>query len=188
MGILYDDVVIIRPPEKEDDPTMITVNCPDKTGLGCDLCRIILFFGLNIVRGGNFTNTKNQIFHSFWDENSFKNQIFILNFSFSFEFERWVCEFTEFLRWVCFGFCVCLTLKWISWIWDLEWITIFCFVLFSVLRWRRVNWWKMVLHSFLGGWETEDKVEFVEEEDGWSMSFLFLSFWNLLLLFWFAAN
>ncbi|XP_052173555.1 ACT domain-containing protein ACR10 [Diospyros lotus] len=51
MGILYDDVVIIRQSEKEDDPTIITVNCPDKTGLGCDLCRLILFFGLSIVRG-----------------------------------------------------------------------------------------------------------------------------------------
>ncbi|XP_054800826.1 ACT domain-containing protein ACR10-like isoform X2 [Prosopis cineraria] len=51
MGILYDDVVIIRPPEKEGDPSVITVNCPDKTGLGCDLCRIILFFGLSIVKG-----------------------------------------------------------------------------------------------------------------------------------------
>ena len=53
MGILHDDVVIFRQPEKEGDPTVITVNCPDKTGLGCDLCRIILFFGLSIVRGGN---------------------------------------------------------------------------------------------------------------------------------------
>ncbi|KAE8099678.1 hypothetical protein FH972_017636 [Carpinus fangiana] len=51
MGILYDDVVIIRPSEREGDPSVITVNCPDKTGLGCDLCRIILFFGLSIVRG-----------------------------------------------------------------------------------------------------------------------------------------
>lgn len=52
MGILQDDVVLVRPSEKDDEPTVITVNCPDKTGLGCDLCRIILFFGLNIVRGG----------------------------------------------------------------------------------------------------------------------------------------
>lgn len=52
MGILHDDVVIIRPPEKEGESTIITVNCPDKTGLGCDLCRIILFFGLSILRGG----------------------------------------------------------------------------------------------------------------------------------------
>ncbi|CAI8602492.1 unnamed protein product [Vicia faba] len=58
MGILYDDVVIIKPPEKEGDPSMITVNCPDKTGLGCDLCRIILFFGLNIVRGDVSTDGK----------------------------------------------------------------------------------------------------------------------------------
>lgn len=52
MGILHDDVVIIRPAEKEGEVSLITVNCPDKTGLGCDLCRIILFFGLSIVRGG----------------------------------------------------------------------------------------------------------------------------------------
>ncbi|KAJ1392219.1 ACT domain [Sesbania bispinosa] len=58
MGILYDDVVIIREPEKEGDPTVITVNCPDKTGLGCDLCRIILFFGLSIVRGDVSTDGK----------------------------------------------------------------------------------------------------------------------------------
>ncbi|KAK8666102.1 hypothetical protein V6N13_006254 [Hibiscus sabdariffa] len=51
MGILYDDVVIIRQAEKEGDPSVITVNCPDKTGLGCDLCHILLFFSLNIVRG-----------------------------------------------------------------------------------------------------------------------------------------
>ncbi|XP_022144689.1 ACT domain-containing protein ACR10-like [Momordica charantia] len=58
MGLLYDDVVLVRPPEKEDEPTVITVNCPDKTGLGCDLCRIILFFGLSIVRGDVSTDGK----------------------------------------------------------------------------------------------------------------------------------
>ncbi|KAJ7976904.1 ACT domain-containing protein [Quillaja saponaria] len=58
MGILYDDVVIIRQSDKESDPTVITVNCPDKTGLGCDLCRIILFFGLSIVRGDVSTDGK----------------------------------------------------------------------------------------------------------------------------------
>ncbi|KAI3447550.1 hypothetical protein Pfo_004215 [Paulownia fortunei] len=50
MGILYDDAVMIRQSEKEGEPSVITVNCPDKTGLGCDLCRIILFFGLTVVR------------------------------------------------------------------------------------------------------------------------------------------
>ncbi|QHN84166.1 hypothetical protein S245_054186 [Arachis hypogaea] len=58
MGILQDDVVIIRQPDKEGGPTVITVNCPDKTGLGCDLCRIILFFGLSIVRGDVSTDGK----------------------------------------------------------------------------------------------------------------------------------
>lgn len=50
MGLLYDDAVLIRQSEKEGEPSVITVNCPDKTGLGCDLCRIILFFGLTVVR------------------------------------------------------------------------------------------------------------------------------------------
>ncbi|KAK7267780.1 hypothetical protein RIF29_20459 [Crotalaria pallida] len=59
MGILQDDVVLIRQPEKEGDPTtVITVNCPDKTGLGCDLCRIILLFGLSIVRADVSTDGK----------------------------------------------------------------------------------------------------------------------------------
>ncbi|KAJ4971414.1 hypothetical protein NE237_004513 [Protea cynaroides] len=58
MGIPYDDVVIITPPERAGDPSIITVNCPDKTGLGCDLCRLILFFGLSIVRGDVSTDGK----------------------------------------------------------------------------------------------------------------------------------
>ncbi|KAH1195273.1 ACT domain-containing protein ACR10 [Glycine soja] len=58
MGILHDDVVIIGEAEKEGKATVITVNCPDKTGLGCDLCRIILFFGLSIVRGDVSTDGK----------------------------------------------------------------------------------------------------------------------------------
>ncbi|KAI3878064.1 hypothetical protein MKX03_014332, partial [Papaver bracteatum] len=58
MGIPYDDVIIIKKSEKLGDPTMITVNCPDKTGLGCDLCRIILVFGLNIVKGDFSTDGK----------------------------------------------------------------------------------------------------------------------------------
>ncbi|XP_010267219.1 PREDICTED: ACT domain-containing protein ACR10-like [Nelumbo nucifera] len=58
MGIPSDDVVLIREPEKQGGPSVITVNCPDKTGLGCDLCRIILFFGLSIVRGDISTDGK----------------------------------------------------------------------------------------------------------------------------------
>lgn len=52
MGILYEDAVLIKEAEREGDDTVITVNCPDKTGLGCDLCRVILLFGLSIARGG----------------------------------------------------------------------------------------------------------------------------------------
>ncbi|KAA8524851.1 hypothetical protein F0562_011274 [Nyssa sinensis] len=52
IGILYDDELIIRQSENEEDTSVITMNCLDKTGLGCDLCHLILFFGLSIVRVG----------------------------------------------------------------------------------------------------------------------------------------
>ncbi|KAK9124147.1 hypothetical protein Sjap_013749 [Stephania japonica] len=58
MGIPYDDVVLINQSENPEEPTVITINCPDKTGLGCDLCRIILFFGLSIVKGDVSTDGK----------------------------------------------------------------------------------------------------------------------------------
>ncbi|KAF7811335.1 ACT domain-containing protein ACR9 [Senna tora] len=50
MGIPLDDVVVIKPGKKADEPCVVTVNCPDQAGLGCDLCRIILEFGLRITR------------------------------------------------------------------------------------------------------------------------------------------
>jgi hypothetical protein len=52
MGIPADDVVLIQQGNSPHDPTIVTVNCPDKSGLGCDLCRIILEFGLHITRAG----------------------------------------------------------------------------------------------------------------------------------------
>ncbi|XP_021887647.1 ACT domain-containing protein ACR9-like [Carica papaya] len=51
-----DDVVLIQKGKKDGDPHVITVNCPDKTGLGCDICRIILDFGLYITKGGISTD------------------------------------------------------------------------------------------------------------------------------------
>ncbi|KAL0336922.1 UNVERIFIED_CONTAM: ACT domain-containing protein ACR10 [Sesamum calycinum] len=64
MGLLYDDAVIIRQSEKEDEPSVITVNCPDKTGLGCDLCHIILFFGLTVVGTGICIYGWKMVLHS----------------------------------------------------------------------------------------------------------------------------
>ncbi|KAF5191111.1 Act domain-containing protein [Thalictrum thalictroides] len=58
MGIPSEDVVLIKQSENPADSSVITVNCPDKTGLGCDLCRILLFFGLSIVRGDVSTDGK----------------------------------------------------------------------------------------------------------------------------------
>lgn len=62
MGILYEDAVLIKEAEGENEHTVITVNCPDKTGLGCDLCRIILLFGLSIARGGMMCNLYCSLF------------------------------------------------------------------------------------------------------------------------------
>ncbi|KDO67681.1 hypothetical protein CISIN_1g0447302mg, partial [Citrus sinensis] len=51
MGIPCDDIVLVQLGSTPTEPSVVTVNCPDKNGLGCDLCRIILEFGLFIVRG-----------------------------------------------------------------------------------------------------------------------------------------
>ncbi|OWM89310.1 ACT domain-containing protein ACR9 [Punica granatum] len=51
MGVPGDDVIQIQKPRKAGEPYVITVNCPDKTGLGCDICRTILDFGLYIDKG-----------------------------------------------------------------------------------------------------------------------------------------
>ncbi|KAL8166812.1 hypothetical protein V2J09_008311 [Rumex salicifolius] len=51
MGIPWDDVVVIKKGKTAEEPSLITVNCPDRSGLGCDLCRIILEFGLIITKG-----------------------------------------------------------------------------------------------------------------------------------------
>ncbi|KAF6171462.1 hypothetical protein GIB67_017986 [Kingdonia uniflora] len=51
MGIPSEDVVVIKQSSKQGVPHVITVGCPDKIGLGRDICRIILLFGLSIVKG-----------------------------------------------------------------------------------------------------------------------------------------
>uniref|UniRef100_A0A804QV17 ACT domain-containing protein ACR n=1 Tax=Zea mays TaxID=4577 RepID=A0A804QV17_MAIZE len=45
-----DDAVVMQLGGAEGEETVVTVNCPDQTGLGCDLCRTILEFGLRITR------------------------------------------------------------------------------------------------------------------------------------------
>jgi len=52
MGVPSDEVVQICHADAAWDPAVVTVSCPDKTGLGCDLCRTILEFGLRITRSG----------------------------------------------------------------------------------------------------------------------------------------
>ncbi|KAF2300419.1 hypothetical protein GH714_013107 [Hevea brasiliensis] len=51
MGVPSDDAVVIQKGKKPGEPHVVTVNCPDKTGLACDICRIILDFGLYVTKG-----------------------------------------------------------------------------------------------------------------------------------------
>ncbi|KAE9615670.1 hypothetical protein Lal_00017504 [Lupinus albus] len=65
MGIQWDDVVVIQHGKDDNDPTIVTVNCPDKAGLGCDLCRITLEFGLHITRADISTDGR-WCYNIFW--------------------------------------------------------------------------------------------------------------------------
>ncbi|PSS33286.1 ACT domain-containing protein [Actinidia chinensis var. chinensis] len=65
MGIPWDDVVLIQQGKKPGDPSVITVNCPDKAGLGCDLCRIVVDFGLSITKG-DFCTDGNWCYIVLW--------------------------------------------------------------------------------------------------------------------------
>ncbi|CAN6171988.1 unnamed protein product [Urochloa humidicola] len=56
MGVPSDEVVQIRHAEAAGDPAVVTISCPDKTGLGCDLCRVVLLFGLSVVKGDMSTD------------------------------------------------------------------------------------------------------------------------------------
>ncbi|KAL9365385.1 hypothetical protein Peur_043258 [Populus x canadensis] len=88
MGIPADDVVLIQQGSGSNDPTVVTVNCPDKSGLGCDLCRIILEFGLHITRADFQTDGK-WCYIVFWvvqrsnslrlDWDSLKNRLLIVS-------------------------------------------------------------------------------------------------------------
>uniref|UniRef100_A0A452XND4 ACT domain-containing protein n=1 Tax=Aegilops tauschii subsp. strangulata TaxID=200361 RepID=A0A452XND4_AEGTS len=47
-----EDAVVMELAAGDGEDNVVTVNCPDQAGLGCDLCRTILEFGLRITRGG----------------------------------------------------------------------------------------------------------------------------------------
>ncbi|CAA7029032.1 unnamed protein product [Microthlaspi erraticum] len=65
MGILNDDAVLIEPGKSSGDPSVATVNCPDESGLGSTLCRIILEFGLSITRA-DFSTDGRWCYIVFW--------------------------------------------------------------------------------------------------------------------------
>ncbi|KAL9268000.1 ACT domain-containing protein [Drosera capensis] len=53
-----DDAVLVQRGRTPREPCVVTVNCTDKTGLGCDICWTILDFGLLIVKGDVSTDGK----------------------------------------------------------------------------------------------------------------------------------
>ncbi|KAJ8747368.1 hypothetical protein K2173_012827 [Erythroxylum novogranatense] len=59
------DVVLVEEAKVPGDPSVVTVNCPDKAGLGCDLCRIILEFGLRISQA-DFSTDGRWCYMVFW--------------------------------------------------------------------------------------------------------------------------
>lgn len=48
-----DEFVVVSVGAQPDDLTEITINCPDKVGLGCDIARIVFEFSMSLVRGGD---------------------------------------------------------------------------------------------------------------------------------------
>ncbi|PWA76178.1 ACT domain-containing protein [Artemisia annua] len=58
MGMSWEDVVLIEESKSGSEEKVVTVNCPDKAGLGCDLLRIVLEFGLYVTRGDFSTDGK----------------------------------------------------------------------------------------------------------------------------------
>eukprot|EP00850_Spirogloea_muscicola_P020924 SM000230S07360 [mRNA] locus=s230:179037:181919:- [translate_table: standard] len=60
-----DDAVVIRLGSQPGSATEITINCPDRVGLGCDLARIVYEFDLSVVRGDLSTDGR-WCFLVFW--------------------------------------------------------------------------------------------------------------------------
>jgi hypothetical protein len=55
MGVpLNDEIVVIQKGKYEGDTSLVTINCPDKLGLGCDLTRIFMDFNLDVVGAGEY--------------------------------------------------------------------------------------------------------------------------------------
>jgi hypothetical protein len=58
-----EDAVVMELAAGDGEDSVVTVNCPDQAGLGCDLCRTILEFGLRITRGGKPLSPRPEFTH-----------------------------------------------------------------------------------------------------------------------------
>lgn len=54
MRVYTDEYVVVRKGKNLGDPSEVTINCPDKVGLGCDLARVVFEFGLSVTKGGAY--------------------------------------------------------------------------------------------------------------------------------------
>eukprot|EP00897_Mesotaenium_endlicherianum_P002188 jgi/Mesen1/1998/ME000147S01104 len=66
MAIPSEESVSVKRASKPGEPTEISINCPDKVGLGCDVARIIYEFGLSVVRGADLFTDGKWCFLVFW--------------------------------------------------------------------------------------------------------------------------
>ncbi|CAK9256508.1 unnamed protein product [Sphagnum jensenii] len=57
-GVAGNEIVNVRRGHHQGDPSELTINCPDKVGLGCDFARIVFEFGLSVVKGDFSTDGK----------------------------------------------------------------------------------------------------------------------------------
>lgn len=49
-----DEFVVVNVGAQPEDLTEVTINCPDRVGMGCDIARVVFEFSLSTIRGGTW--------------------------------------------------------------------------------------------------------------------------------------
>ncbi len=66
-AVAGNEIVNVRRGHHQGDPSELTINCPDKVGLGCDFARIVFEFGLSVVKGGKQAEPSQAKFSLSWN-------------------------------------------------------------------------------------------------------------------------
>lgn len=53
-----DEFVVVSVGTEPEDLTEVTINCPDRVGLGCDIARIVFEFSMSVIRGDLATDSR----------------------------------------------------------------------------------------------------------------------------------